>query len=143
MLPKRVYTMSGYRIWNLSDLKADLSAGQLSEHRTFRYFLAYAFFHGGVVGASLMHILAGFAGPYYCYRKNGGASGVNFLGKFFSLWLVCSVRIVLVFGLVWIVLYYGLPLSIQNSKFIMGADLIFLIIQYYFIGKCIGDTKAT
>lgn len=95
--------------WNVRALKHDLIARPLSESRLFGYFLVVV-----MVEAALWQTLALFpsdqepgpwdylsmvgelaltlGGTILAFRMNGAAQGRNFLGRFFPLFWVLSVR---------------------------------------------------
>lgn len=95
--------------WNLRALKRDLIATGLPESQLFKYFLAVLMFE-----AALWQLLALFpseaepglwdylhvavalamtlAGTIVAYRVNGAGAGRNFLGRYFPLMWVLTVR---------------------------------------------------
>jgi hypothetical protein len=96
-------------LWNVKAVKRDLIAGALSEAQLFGYFLAVLMFETALwEGLALLPSetapglwdylgLAGglaltLGGTLLAYRMNGAAGGRNFLGRYFSLMWVLSVR---------------------------------------------------
>jgi hypothetical protein len=95
--------------WNMRALKRDLIATGLPESQLFRYFLAVLMFE-----AALWQLLALFpseaepgpwdyldvtaslaltlAGTIVAYRVNGAGDGRNFLGRYFPIMWVLTVR---------------------------------------------------
>jgi hypothetical protein len=96
-------------IWNIKALKKELAANALTESQVFAYFLAVltletltleltALFPG--TGETGIWDYVGFAGSVVftlggtlvAYRQNGGSAGKGFLGRFFPLMWVLTVR---------------------------------------------------
>jgi hypothetical protein len=95
--------------WNLRALKRDLVAATLTESQLFRYFLAVLMFEAALwqllalfpseaepglweyldVAAALVLTLAG---TVIAYRVNGAGDGRNFLGRYFPIMWVLTVR---------------------------------------------------
>lgn len=95
--------------WNITALKQELVANALTESQVFAYFLAVltlemltfqltALFPGtgetgiwdyvGFVGSVVFTV----GGTLIAYRMNGGSTGKGFLGRFFPLLWVLTVR---------------------------------------------------
>jgi len=96
-------------IWNIKALKKELAANALTESQVFAYFLAVltletltfqltVLFPG--TGEAGIWDYVGFAGSVVftlggtlvAYRQNGGSAGKGFLGRFFPLMWVLTVR---------------------------------------------------
>ncbi len=96
-------------IWNIKALKKELAANALTESQVFAYFLAVltletltfqltALFPG--TGETNIWDYVGFAGSVVftvagtliAYRMHGGSAGQGFLGRFFPLMWVLTVR---------------------------------------------------
>ena len=96
-------------IWNIKALKKELAANALTESQVFAYFLAVltletllyqlvAFFPGtgeadvwdyaGYLGSVVFTV----GGTLVAYRQNGGSAGRGFLGRYFPLVWVLTVR---------------------------------------------------
>lgn len=94
--------------WKIKDLKNTLIRRELSERQVFGYILISMFLsiiavettrhiHPDRVGLwdyvnSFLNISIVFLGTVFAYRANGGASGVDFAARFFSISLVVSIR---------------------------------------------------
>jgi len=94
--------------WNIEALKNDIREGSLSENDRFIYFIIYLFF--SAIGLelimytpienaniwdyvdSLLNILIVIVGTVFAYKANGSSSGNDFLGKYFSISFVVSIR---------------------------------------------------
>ncbi|MEJ8295857.1 hypothetical protein WKI45_23835 [Delftia tsuruhatensis] len=94
--------------WRIKDLKNTLIRRELSERHVFGYILIFVLL--SVIGMeiaryirpervgfwdyvdSLFSISIVFLGAVFSYRANGGASGVDFAARFFSISLVVSIR---------------------------------------------------
>ncbi len=95
-------------IWNIEGLKKDIKVGRLTEKDRFIYmFLTFIFtslcFEIALrtpVGSrniwdtinSLSYFLIPVLGTFLAYRSNGADNGTDFLGRFFSISFVVTVR---------------------------------------------------
>ena len=123
-------------IWNIKALKKELVANALTESQVFAYFLAVltletltfqltVLFPG--TGEAGIWDYVGFAGSVVftlggtlvAYRQNGGSAGKGFLGRYFPLLWVLTVRF-LVFLLPLLVLAM-IPM-VYFSEALLGTD---------------------
>jgi hypothetical protein len=96
-------------LWNIRAVKRDLIAGMLSEAQVFGYFLAVVMFEALVWQGMALFPAETWPGPWdyleligslaitlggtvVVYRMNGAGRGRNFLGRYFPLMWVLSVR---------------------------------------------------
>lgn len=94
--------------WDVQSLKNDIRANKLSEKDKFLYmFLSIAFVTIGIelisisplepqnvwdAVESVSYILIVLFGTYWAYKANGSEHGTDFLGRYFSISFVVSVR---------------------------------------------------
>ncbi len=98
-------------IWNINQLKSDIRHNRLTETDRFIYLFIHLFFitvaidligylpenyefniwnaMNSIVSVTLLCI-----GTYAAYKVNGGNTGVDFLGRYFSLSFVVNVRFI-------------------------------------------------
>ncbi len=112
--------------WNIEKLKADIRVDQLTEKDRFIYALIY-FVLAAVLTEVMMliplengnvwdlinstaNVLIVTLGTVYAFKANGSSNGVDFLGKYFSIGFVVSIRF----------LVYAVPL------------LVVLFVHYFF-----------
>jgi hypothetical protein len=106
--------------WNIEALKGDIRADNFSEKDRFIYFIIC--FVLGAIGFELvmytpienaniwdyvfsfLNILILLVGTVFAYRANGSSNGSDFLGKYFSISFVVSIRF-LIYSIPLLVLY--------------------------------------
>ncbi len=93
--------------WNINKLKSDFNEGAVSQRSILKYLIAYTILVGvamipygetnqfDIFSAALMIPLSVF-GLLYAYACNGGDSGDNFIGKYFAIGWVISIRFIAV-----------------------------------------------
>ncbi|ENK2025278.1 hypothetical protein [Vibrio sp. 1580] len=109
--------------WNIESLKRDIVAERLTEKDRFKYALIYIVFSiialeyfqqesSGKLNLWLqveaaLNVIIVLLGTYFAYRANGGENGQDFLGRYFSISFVVSIRFsVLLFPMIFVVLMY-------------------------------------
>ena len=123
--------------WDIDKLKANLSAGTLSNHDQFKYLLANMIFGPLLLQASQLKyeqdidwvISLGITvgGVVYCYKMNKGKTGHHFLARFLSIAFVVSIRLLIFFMplmFIFIAAAFAFDFGGMSSKEI---DLFFLI----------------
>lgn len=122
--------------WKIDKLKNDLLEKPLSESETFKYvfanLLVYSLtmlpllenniwdFYSGIIMAVITMV-----GTYYLYKCNKGASGNNFLQKYFALGWVVSIRwIVLIMLPIMTIFYIGIAIYSGVPEQTTLADVI-------------------
>ncbi len=87
-------------------------------------------------------------GTIYCYMKNGGDSGKNFLSRHFSITFVVSIRFFIVLCVLSFIFFFLISLrfesliNFESKGFSYSFKTIFystILIYYYRIGKHIKD----
>jgi len=107
--------------WNVEKLKETIRNGKLTEKSRFIYLLIYVVLSGIGVEVvtyftvetpnlwdmidSALYILIPLVGTYFAYKSNDAGNGSDFLGKYFSLGFVVSVRFI-VYLMPLLVLYF-------------------------------------
>lgn len=98
-------------IWNIEQLKNDIRSNRLTEKDRFIYLFINLFFttfaleaisfipgsyefYGWAAMSSISNVTFLCIGTYAAYKVNGGNSGVDFLGRYFSLSFVVNVRFI-------------------------------------------------
>jgi hypothetical protein len=146
------------KIFNIKALKAELAQGDLRAPETAKYLAAQAVLvsiifipspgHRAVDWAFVANPLVSLLGLYYCYRQNGGETGLRFAERYLALGWVVGWRV----GVVMVVLT---PLSLGALLFATGnvawlgeqrlADvfaasiLAMIAFMYWRIGRHLGD----
>ncbi len=104
-------------IWNIEQLKNDIRKNRLTEKDRFIYLFINLFFtacalevisfipgsyefYGWAAMSSISNVTFLCIGTYAAYKANGGSSGDDFLGRYFSLSFVVSVRFVVLLILI-------------------------------------------
>ena len=149
--------------WKIEQLKEDIKSNRLSEKDRFIYTFIYIAL-GAIAMESMiwmplenpntldsidsfLNIIITCLGTYFSYKANGGASGVDFLGRFFSISFVVGIRFVVLLIPMYIAIfayyYYVYPIDqeLETTAFdiiIYQAWFIFLYVRTY---KHIRDVK--
>jgi hypothetical protein len=125
--------------WRIHSLKADLRRGDLPEQRAFAYLLAtmalFTFISNPELaenqspaawnwGTTLVYIAIVLAGTVAAYRANGGASGRQFLARYFALGWVLGIRLT-AFLLIPLMLIYGV-VALTSGEQSTAAALVLL-----------------
>jgi hypothetical protein len=134
--------------WNIEALKSDIRNNQLTEKIKFIYALIYIGLstialeltpfmsedniNGWDIMYSISSILIVIVGTIMAYKANGGPNGNEFLGKYFSISFVLSIRflVLLIPLFIAMIAYYSIVFSEVeqiNSSFI---DTVPYIIWY-------------
>ncbi|NAZ94490.1 hypothetical protein [Vibrio toranzoniae] len=109
--------------WNIESLKSDIVAERLAEKDRFKYALiyivfniiAFEYFQEESVGEvslwlqveAALNVIIVLVGTYFAYKANGGENGQDFLGRYFSISFVVSIRFsVLLFLMIFVLLMY-------------------------------------
>lgn len=97
--------------WKIEKLKDEIKTNNLKEKDRFIYAFIYIALSTIVMEtlvfipveelnfwdkvSSVGNILIPLAGTFFAYKANGGANGVDFLGRFFSISFVVAIRFLL------------------------------------------------
>ncbi|CAM3013387.1 MULTISPECIES: hypothetical protein [Vibrio] len=109
-------------IWNINQLKQDIKRNQLTETDRFIYLFIYLLFmtitieilsfapdryefNEWYLTSFIANLIILFIGTYATYHVNGGNNGFDFLGKYFSLGFVVTVRFIV----------FLIPIAFVNS----------------------------
>jgi len=154
--------------WRIEPLKAELISGGPAESEKVKYLLATSALYvlaseGGYLAAqsdsidkltaadwisSISLIVLTFLGTYYCYRRNRGANGRQFLERFVCLGWPVTIRF-LVF-LVALLLGYAIlghviggerfATFFQSDEIVMvGVTVLWEILFFWYLGRHIHD----
>ncbi len=151
--------------WKIENLKQDIQEKQLTEKDKFIYtFISILF---GVIGMELMilmptentniwdltsglsNILIVALGILFAFKANGGAKEIDFLGKYFSISFVVSIRFlaILIPMFIGLILYYSYVFPDDQEIEATFLDtipfLIWYIVMYWRIFKHIRDIKSS
>ncbi len=128
--------------WNIENLKKDISEGKLSEKDRFIYVLLPLVLlaismevtrHTATgnpdywdIMDSTLNVLFLLIGTIFSFKANGGASGSDFLGKYFSISFVMSIRFLVYAIPLFIMLYayYYFMFSEENISTTNAVDII-------------------
>jgi len=147
-------------LWKIKELKQDIKENKLTtkDYLIYRVFFIslYLFLFFSAISQIynswnsamiLIQVCVSGGGIYYAYSLNGGASGVNFYNKFFSLGWVFLLRSVFFMSIGMLNLYtmsYMFSIetlfSIKNSIII---GLLFEILLYWRIAKHMETLKSS
>jgi len=148
--------------WKIDRLKEDIKNGELVEKDKFIYALIYIVLcevalytmawipieDGNVwdVIDTVVNVLIVLVGTIYAYKANGGNTGSDFLGRFFSIGFVVSVRffVLLIPIMVVLVLYYYVLTEdelIATTAIDVVPFIVWYAALYWRICKHIGDVK--
>jgi len=119
---------------NIKQLKQDIINKEFTEKDRFIYALIYiaiyaisnelAFFENSTAPvmsdyiSSIGTVIITVIGTYYFYRANGGNDGEDFLGRYFSIIWVVSMRLLLL-----VIIFIGISIII-NMNFIVDSDML-------------------
>ncbi|MBR9788621.1 MAG: hypothetical protein GYB40_11860 [Vibrionaceae bacterium] len=133
-------------LWNIEALKRDIVGGRFTEKDRFIYALIYIVFsavafeyiqdsdteHSNVWDQveAIANIVVVLAGTYFAYRANGADSGSDFLGRYFSLGFVVTIRfLALLVPIVILRLMYESPFGVENEVTVttpFGVSIVIL-----------------
>jgi len=119
---------------NIKQLKQDIVNKEFTEKDRFIYMFIYiaiyaiiyelAFFENSTAPvmsdyiSSIGTVIITVIGTYYLYRANGGNDGEDFLGRYFSITWVVSMRLLLL-----VIIFIGISIII-NMNFIVDSDML-------------------
>ena len=149
--------------WKIDSLKEDIRNGQLPERDKFIYAFIYIILTAVGLEAlswvpiengnswdilnSISNVLIVTVGTFYAYQANGAAKGFDFLGRYFSISFVVTIRFLalLILMLVPVTIYYiyffGDDEEIPSTAFDTIPYLIWYAALYWRICKYISDVK--
>lgn len=97
-------------VWNIEELKKELSERGLSQSDLFKYIFVYVFLSAVVMEViayfpsegyidvdgvqSFANILIIGVATYLCYYANGGKNGTDFAERYFSIGFVVAIRFI-------------------------------------------------
>lgn len=136
--------------WNINQLKEDIRTNKLTESKRFKYaIVTLAVFAIGMESrvsleniniwddiSSISIILIQIVGIFFAYKANNGSMGTDFLGRYFAIYFVVSIRF-LVFVIpviIGVLLYYfyafdfeeGIPsTSVDTIPFIIWTGILY------------------
>ena len=127
--------------WNIENLKKDISEDRLSEKDRFIYVLIPLLLlaltiettrhtmgeninHWDIID-STFNVLIILIGAIFSFKANGGSNGSDFLGKYFSISFVMSIRFIVYAIPLFIMLYaYYFMFSAENHSTTNAIDVI-------------------
>ncbi|MEZ9368709.1 hypothetical protein AB4140_07775 [Shewanella sp. 10N.286.51.B2] len=136
--------------WKIESLKEDIIQGNLTEKNKFYYALIYIAI--SVISFELIaytpvenpntwdtinsvgNILIAILGTVVVFKCNGGSSGNDFLGKYFSIGFVVSIRSIpiLLLMLIALIFYYEITFT-QNPELASTPADIFPFLLWYIL----------
>lgn len=149
--------------WKIENLKEDIKNNNFTEKDRFIYVFIYI-----VLGAITMEIMAilpdstlniwdyimsvgsiflVITGTIFAFKANGGGSGTDFLGRYFSISFVVGIRffVLLLPMFIALIIYYEYTFSENEEVLSTAGDILpFLLwyaLMYWRIVKHIGDVK--
>ncbi|EHZ2848905.1 hypothetical protein V9657_004641 [Vibrio vulnificus] len=148
-------------IWNIEGLKKDIKVGRLTEKDRFIYmFLTFIFTSLCFEIAlrtpvesrniwdtinSLSSFLIPVLGTFLAYRSNGADNGTDFLGRFFSISFVVTVRFcALLIPMLLLLSAYYMSVASENDALVSSAEdtlpfIAWLGLLYYQVVKHVGE----
>ncbi len=149
--------------WNIESLKSDIKNNNLTEKERFKYAFVYIvvtaiamelMFYSGYATSNIWDIVNSvftvmlvFIGTIFAFKANGGSSGNDFLGRYFSIGFVLTIRfslllIPLMAALMGYYFYaYGAEEEIASQPIDMIPFIIWGIALYWRFYKHISDVK--
>ncbi len=141
--------------WSIKGLKKSLIEKPLSEYTAFLYLLLFVFFTAiltdfsdkaqDVWGITTEFVAIGAVviGTIYCFIKNGGSSGSDFLKRYFSIGWVVHVRLAVLFFLPVMIVLFFLPddTNANYSWYDPFLELSFHALIYWRMGFHIGQVS--
>ncbi len=149
--------------WKIEALKEDIKSNKFTEKDRFVYGLIYIVLCAAGMEAmirlpiespniwdtigSLGNILIPLIGTIIAYRSNGGATGKDFLGRYFSIGFVVSIRflVLLIPMCAALVAYYIYAFPDEEPIVSTPVDILLFTIWYAFlfwrISKHVSDIK--
>lgn len=142
--------------WNVNALKQQLKDSGLSEVDSLKYLLLLAligmlpipippYFTTGTYIYYVIGTIIFALGTLYCYRKNGGPSGTDFLKRYIALSWVLAIRFFPAILLLGLLMAFGVfsRLSFSEQKVIVLLILYsYPIIYYWRIAHHIKDISS-
>ncbi|MCR9423848.1 hypothetical protein [Vibrio sp. RM-69-4] len=150
-------------IWNIEGLKKDIKVERLTEKDRFIYmFLTSIFTVLGFEFAlrmpveprniwdtinSLSSVLIPILGTFLAYRANGADNGTDFLGRFFSISFVVTVRFfALLIPMLILLSAYYMSVATENDALVSSAEdtlpfIAWLGLLYYQVVKHMGAVE--
>jgi uncharacterized membrane-anchored protein YitT (DUF2179 family) len=149
--------------WKIDKLKEDIKNNEFYEKDRFLYSVIYVTFCA--IGLELMwliptenynlwdslssfsNILIVFLGTIYAYKSNGGKNGTDFLGRYFSIGFVVTIRFLVLIIPMFVALVsyyiYAFPEDedIPSSAIDVLPFVLWYAALYWRIGKHISDVK--
>ena len=134
--------------WNITALKQQLKNTGLTEIDSLKYLLLLSligmlpipkppYFSTGTFLYYVFGAVIFVAGTIYCYQKNGGPSGKDFLTRYISLSWVLAIRflpaLLLLGALMSLGVFSGLSLP-EQKVIVIGITYSFSIVYYWRIG---------
>lgn len=150
--------------WKINELKNDITTGNFGEKDRFIYaFICIALGSLGMeammcmpvenpniwdIIGSIGNIVIPVAGTFFAYKINGANKGTDFLGRFFSISFVVSIRfLVLLLPIFVVLLFYYIKTFPEEEIVSTPIDVIpfqlWLIFLYVRVCKHIGDIKSS
>lgn len=125
--------------WKIEKLKEDIRQDRLTEKDKFLYMLVSVVIYAILFEIlaympaensnqwdyieSIGNILLALLGTIFVFRANGGSQGRDFLGRYFALSLVVSIRF-LVYSLPLFVLYVGLFTAVNENEAVSATTYV-------------------
>ena len=145
--------------WKIESLKKDIKENKLTEKDKFIYLFISIIL--STIGMELMtfmplesnniwdfiesvsNIFIVALGTLFAFKANGGTTGTDFLGKYFSISLVISIRfwMILIAIFIGLILFDFYTLEIETTFLETTLYLLWFIAMYWRIFKHIKDVK--
>ena len=139
--------------WKIEKLKQDIRENSFNEKDRFLYaciyialgivFMKLAMFYPvsekniGVWGYinTVSNVLVSIAGTFFAYKANGGASGKDFLGRFFGIHFVVSIRffVLLIIPVIFVLVSaYMNEISLEEDQIFSDEELAETFFDFFF-----------
>jgi len=139
------YNLGGVMyFWNIKALKHQLTEVGLSEADSMKYILFLSLlgliplpippsFSRGIFIFYVINTFTLLCGILYCYRKNGGAKGKDFLSRFFSINFVMFIRFIPFLMISGLIIYSDITKSIiSNYQKTMHLFIVYIVVLLVF-----------
>jgi len=142
--------------WNITALKQQLINSGLPELDSLKYLILLSligmipipkppYFSTGTFLYYVFGAIIFIFGTVYCYRRNGGQSGKDFLARFVSLSWVVAMRFLpslILFGAIIAFGTFSQMAPTQQKVVVIGVNYMFYIVYYWRIAHHISDLSV-
>jgi len=138
--------------WKIENLKQDIITPKFSEKDRFIYAFIYISLSVIMIEAltyisvlsveefniwdninSITNIIIPIVGTFYAYKMNGGSQGNDFLGKFFSINFVVSIRFLALLVPLFLLLFFYYSIMVNEEESLQSSPIEIIPFQIWYI----------